>query len=134
MLPLSEKIGGALPYFTDLHVNSFSASILGLCAGAGGLFVVMVMGTLLFRREAMGYGDVKLMAFIGAILGWEGVLVTFIIACLAGTIIGIPSKLLSKNSYLPFGPYLAIGAACTLFFKPEILEGFKKYLSLFAGI
>lgn len=131
---LSEKIAEIIPLAGPGNVNSFLSSVLGVAAGAGGLFIVLVLGSMLFRREAMGYGDVKLMAFIGAILGAEGVLITFVIACLAGTVVGIPSKLITKSSYLPFGPYLAFGAAVTVFLEEEIIRGFGCYIDVFTGL
>lgn len=66
-------------------------------------------------REAMGYGDVKFIAMIGAFLGWKAVLITIMSACCFGAIIGLIQKWLSKDSKIPFGPYLALGAFIFIF-------------------
>jgi leader peptidase (prepilin peptidase) / N-methyltransferase len=65
-----------------------------------------------FPREAMGLGDVKLMALIGAFLGWPGVVFSIAAASVLGTAIGASLLLLcrSRNTQIPFGPYLALGA------------------------
>ncbi|MCX7712606.1 MAG: prepilin peptidase [Chthoniobacterales bacterium] len=64
-------------------------------------------------REAMGFGDVKLMAAIGAFLGWEGVLFTIFVGSVVGCLVGLIGVLMGKaerGTQLPFGPYLAFGA------------------------
>ncbi len=66
-------------------------------------------------REAMGFGDVKFLAMIGAFLGWKAVLLTLMAGCLIGALIGSVQKVLSRESKLPFGPYLALGAFLWIF-------------------
>ena len=58
----------------------------------------------------MGFGDVKYMGMIGGFLGWDGVLLGFLVAILAGALCGIVIKLVTKDSYMPFGPFLSLGA------------------------
>lgn len=66
-------------------------------------------------REAMGFGDVKFIAMIGAFQGWQAVLITIMAACCIGAVIGSIQKIFSKDSKIPFGPYLALGAFIFVF-------------------
>ena len=78
-----------------------------------------------YYREAMGFGDVKFMALIGAFLGWKAVLFTIFIASVSGTAVSLPAKILRKDSPLtriPFGPYLALGAMVWIFYGPDLLD------------
>ena len=78
-----------------------------------------------YYREAMGFGDVKFMAMIGAFLGWKAVLFTIFVASVSGTAVSLPAKILRKDSPLtriPFGPYLALGAIAWIFCGPELLD------------
>ena len=71
-----------------------------------------------FPREAMGFGDVKLIAAIGSFVGWEGILFTIVTASFVGTAYGLAAIALGKrerSSKIPFGPYLAVGAVIWLF-------------------
>lgn len=69
-------------------------------------------------REAMGFGDVKFIAMIGAFIGWPGVLFTVFVASVVGAVVGVLQKTLAREAWarpLPFGPYLALGAIVFLF-------------------
>ncbi len=100
---LSSKIGS--------YPAAFAASALGAGAGAGMTYFIRLVGTPLFRREAMGLGDVKLMAFLGAWLGWRAILITFMLGCLFGSIYGLVQlPFTRKMGEIWFGPFLALGA------------------------
>lgn len=79
---------------------------------------------------AMGFGDVKLMAAIGAFLGWQAVLVALVVSVFAGAIIGIILMAMKKGNKIPFGPYLAIGAVVALFWGESIINAYKGMLGL----
>ncbi len=81
-------------------------------------------------REAMGRGDLKFIAMIGAFQGWQAVLITLIAASMVGAIIGSIQKFASKESCIPFGPYLALGSFIFLFTGTAIWDW---YMSLFRG-
>lgn len=69
-------------------------------------------------REAMGYGDIKFMAMIGAFLGWQAVLFTLFVASIVGAVMGLLQKTIGREAWsqpLPFGPYLALGAFTWMF-------------------
>lgn len=105
-------------------------SIVGVLLGGGLLWAVAAGYAALAKREGMGGGDIKLLAMIGAFLGWRGVLVTVILGSLAGAVIGVGLIALAgadRRVPIPFGPFLALGALCALFFG-EALAGW--YLGL----
>lgn len=87
---------------------------------------------LVIPREAMGFGDVKFMATIGAFLGWQSVLFTLIAASFVGSIVGVGAMLLGGNQWsvrIPFGPYLALGALLWMFYGAEIWEWYFALMS-----
>ncbi|MBW1894312.1 MAG: prepilin peptidase, partial [Deltaproteobacteria bacterium] len=89
---------------------TMKASIIGILAGGGSLFLVAWVYKLITKREGMGRGDIKLLAMIGALIGWKGVLFTIYAASVAGTLVGIPVILLNKKNFrfaIPFGPFLS---------------------------
>ncbi len=95
-------------------------SVLGFFAGGGSLFFVAVIGKIIFKKDAMGGGDIKIMAGAGAFLGWDRVLFAIAIACFLGSIVGIIlilTKKLARQQAMPFGPYLAAGTYITLFLQ-----------------
>jgi leader peptidase (prepilin peptidase)/N-methyltransferase len=115
-------IGVAASLFT--HKISLVDSVLGVLIGGGTLWIVAFGYQLLMKKEGMGGGDIKLLAMIGAFIGWKGVLLTIFLSSLIGTIANIPGMLLSKkffNYKLPFGPFIAIAAIVDVFFGQEII-------------
>ena len=108
-------------------------SVLGVLVGGGLLWALAWASPYLFGREGMGGGDIKLLAMIGAFLGWKPVLLTIMVGALVGSVIGlglIALKVMRRDQYLPFGPFLALGAVVSLFFYRELLTW---YLGLIAG-
>ncbi len=111
------------------HLASLAASAVGAVAGGGSIWLVGVLGKLVFRKDAMGFGDVKYMAMIGSILGWRAVLLTFVLACLAGSVFGIGKyAVVRRMGYVPFGPFLSFGALFMLFWPGLIDAALQGYL------
>ena len=82
-------------------------------------------------REAMGFGDVKFMACIGAFLGWKGVLFTLFAGSISGAVIGLLMMACTggrSGGRIPFGPYLALGALLWVFFGPELLDLYETWV------
>jgi len=103
---------------------SFSNSLLGILCGGGSLFLIATGYQWLFKREGMGGGDVKLLAMIGAFLGWKAVIVTILLGSLIGSITGIILMVSKGKDFkyaIPFGPFLSLGAVAALFYGERII-------------
>jgi len=94
---------------------------LGALVGGGALIVIGWVAQKIWKREAMGGGDIKFMAAIGSYVGWKGALTTLMFGSMVGTLVSIALIMLGRlkrKDYIPFGPYLALGAMNTWFFHP----------------
>jgi len=92
---------------------SVKDSLIGVLLGGGSLYVVASAYHLITKREGMGGGDVKLLAMIGAFIGWKGVLFTILCSSFIGTVVGVTLMLVfsADSKYaVPFGPFLSLGA------------------------
>jgi leader peptidase (prepilin peptidase)/N-methyltransferase len=98
------------------------AAVVGAIVGGGVTWAIRALGGAVFRREAMGFGDVKLMAMIGAFLGWRDALLTMLLGCVAGAVLGGLGLMLGGAAKIPFGPYLALGAVAALFVGDEVVD------------
>ncbi len=113
-------------------------SFLGILIGAGGLFLVGKTYELIQKREGIGRGDVKLMAMIGAFLGWKAVLFVFLLSSFLGSLVGVFLMIFRRfglQSQLPYGPFLSLAAVLQLFWGISILNAYfslvKRLFSLF---
>ncbi len=100
-------------------------ALLGAFVGAGFLWVIAYIYEKTRGIEGLGFGDVKMMAFLGTFLGWFGSLFTIFFASLIGAIVGITAayvlKAKDKGKFeIPFGPFLALGAIVYIFFGENI--------------
>ncbi len=123
-IPDRVTIGGMiifpiLSYFVpELHnaptqLAGLIAGLIGGIVGFGSFWLIGVLGKLAFKKEAMGFGDVKLMGGLGALLGWQAVLFILFFSALIGSIVGIGLMTSGKKelqSQIPYGPYLAVAA------------------------
>ncbi len=103
-------------------------ALVGAAVGGGVLWIVAVVGTWAFRKEAMGGGDIKMLAMIGAFLGWKGALLTIFLGALAGTAVFVPLAW-KTDKLVPFGLFLAVGAALAFYVGDHLLAW---YLGAFA--
>lgn len=109
-------------------------SLAGVAVGGGLLWGLAWVSPYLFGKEGMGGGDIKLMAMVGAFLGWKPVLLAIMLGSLIGSIVGvtlIALRVMNRNEYLPFGPFLAVGSLVALFLHQPIVDW---YWSLFEGV
>lgn len=100
-------------------------SLIGIVVGGGSLLAVAWGYRLLTGKEGMGGGDIKMLAMLGAFIGWQGVLFTIMASSFIGTTVGIALMIrMGKDMKLavPFGPFLAIGALLYLFFGPRLID------------
>jgi len=112
---------------------SWSDCMLGILAGGLPLYLVGLIGTLITGREAMGGGDVKLMAMVGAFIGWKLVLLALFLGVLLGAVIGVVIKAMSKNQGLteiPFGPMLSAGSLIAALYGEKIISWYLGLLNI----
>ena len=118
---------GLLAAATVLPISWWD-SLVGLLCGGGVLFFVVWISPYIFGREGMGMGDVKLLAMLGAFLGWKATLLTLLLGAFSGAMVGltlIVTKLIKRSEPIPFGPFLALGAILALFFGDGIIEWYS---------
>lgn len=104
---------------------------IGLTVGFGLLFAVAWFGEKAFKKEAMGFGDVKLMGAIGAFLGWQATLFTVFVSSFLGSVVGlglIVFRNAKMQSRIPFGPYLSVAALIWVFWGPALVRLYAKLL------
>lgn len=119
VLGLLLALGGGAPGF--LH------ALLGAAAGFALLWVVAKAGAWVFKEEAMGGGDIKMMAMVGSFVGWRGVLLTVFAGAALGSLIFVPLSL-KKKRLVPFGVFLAVGAVVTFVFGDAIIGWYGHFL------
>jgi leader peptidase (prepilin peptidase)/N-methyltransferase len=107
---------------------NWSQSLIGLLVGGITFFLVGALGQLLFRKEALGFGDVKFAGMLGAFLGWQNLILVLILASFLGSVVGIATIVLSgrkgKSTYIPFGPFLVAGALIAMYFGDAIIRAY----------
>ncbi|MEE9610742.1 MAG: prepilin peptidase [Desulfatiglandales bacterium] len=111
---------------------SWLDSMIGIIAGGGFLYLVAIIFERLTGREGMGGGDIKLLAMIGAWMGWKALPFIILMSSLGGLLIGGGALLVTGQGYrvkIPFGPFLALGALIYFFFGSELVAWYFRFLS-----
>ena len=147
IIPDEISVGGMIIGFilisitgVKMHPSSFNYrpllnSFLGIVSGGGIIYITGFLFDLVYFKllkrppiqgetESMGGGDVKLLAMIGAFLGYKRVLATFFIAPFFGLIIGLFNLILRKDHTIPYGPFLSLAALISLFWAKELFDLF----------
>lgn len=107
-----------------ININIAIDMLLGMIAGAGIFLFITLVGGLIAGKEAMGFGDVKLMGGLGLFFGWRTIIIISLIAFLLGAIVGITLMLRKKkksDEYIPFGPFIVISAVIAMFVPFKLL-------------
>ncbi|MFP6577013.1 MAG: A24 family peptidase [Pirellulaceae bacterium] len=94
----------------ELHWRGLLTALLGMAFGGGVIWSVRLIGGYAMQQEAMGFGDVTLMAMIGAFLGWQSTLIVFFLAPFAALLIGLIQLISIRRTDIAFGPYLALAS------------------------
>jgi len=113
--------------FSNDSLYALKESFLGVLVGGGLLYLTALAGEIVMKKEAMGGGDVKLLAMIGAFLGWRPVLLAIFFGSIIGSVVSlalIGLKIKKRTDYIPFGPYLSLGAVISLFYKGSTFLGY----------
>jgi leader peptidase (prepilin peptidase) / N-methyltransferase len=107
-------------------------SLIGIITG-GGILYIIAWGYFLWRKiDGMGGGDIKLLAMIGAFLGWQSLPFVILASSLSGTVVGLLAMIKQKKggqTRIPFGPFLSIAAIAYLFFQEKIFLLYEIYLN-----
>lgn len=145
IIPDEISVGGVvlgliLSTFRGIKLNPFVFnlrptfdSFLGIIIGGGILYLTgFVFDVIYFKilkrppiqgeTESMGGGDIKLLAMIGAFLGWQHAILTFFLAPFLGAVVGIINLLVKKDHTIPYGPFLSLAALTSIFFADKIIQ------------
>lgn len=113
--------------FPQLHEvvsrwRSVLSSLLGALVGGGSIYLMGLLGKAIFKKEAMGGGDVKLLAMVGAFIGWRLTVLAFFLGPFFGSVVGIYLKLRKKVDIIPYGPYLSLASIVSILWGEQILR------------
>jgi leader peptidase (prepilin peptidase)/N-methyltransferase len=106
------------------------ASLLGVLLGGGSLWALFEIWVRLRHEEPLGGGDVKMLAMIGAFLGWKQVVLTLLLSSSAGSLVGLGLIAIGKGnlkSKLPYGTFLAVGAAASSLFGDAVIAWYVSF-------
>ncbi len=112
------------------HWHGLAASLAGVGGGGGVVWAVRIIGTRVLRQEAMGFGDVTLMAMVGAFLGWQAAVVVFLIAPAFALLVVSMSWMVKYHRTIPFGPYLSLGAVTMVLWWQPVWGHMKPFFQL----
>jgi len=110
--------------FSIVTEPGWLSSLIGIALGGGSLWLIAEAYYRVRHEEGLGMGDVKMLAMIGAFLGWQLTLMTLMMASFAGSIVGLALILSGRGGMkyaLPFGTFLAMGAALAVTVGPDVL-------------
>jgi leader peptidase (prepilin peptidase)/N-methyltransferase len=115
---------------------SWQDSLIGLLVGGAFFYAVSYSYYLIRKQEGLGGGDIKLLAMLGAFLGWQSLLFIIFASSVSGSIVGLLAMRSQKKggaTRIPFGPFLAISGLVYLLFRPQVRQLFQLYLDFVAG-
>ncbi|MEX0718895.1 MAG: prepilin peptidase [Planctomycetaceae bacterium] len=112
------------------HWHGLAASIAGIVVGGGMVWGVRIVGGWVLKKEAMGFGDVILLAMIGGFFGWQGAVIVFFVAPVAALAVVIASFAFRRAKELPYGPYLSLAAFAVVIAWPSFWRQTERIFSL----
>lgn len=116
--------------FASPHWHGLAVSVAGLLVGGASIWGIRLIGQWVLRQEAMGFGDVILMAVIGSFLGWQPTLVVFFIAPALALVVVMFSWIFRRQREIPYGPYLSLATIFVLFGWQTIWEKSERFFDL----
>ncbi len=112
------------------HWHGLAVSLAGLVVGGGAVWIVRILGQWVLRREAMGFGDVILMATIGSFLGWQPTLIVFFLAPLCALVVVAACWIFRRDREIPYGPYLSLATLVVILGWKDIWPRTERFFSL----
>ena len=109
---------------TNAGISIFMNNMLGMIVGGGIFLIITLIGGLIAGKDAMGFGDVKLMSTLGLFFGWMNIIMVAVIAFLLAAVISIiilVSRKKKVDEYIPFGPFIVISAIIAIFVPSTVL-------------
>ncbi len=109
---------------TSMGLSTFTDSLLGMVVGGGIFLFITLIGGLIAGKEAMGFGDVKLMGAIGLFFGWIPIIIISVVAFLLAAVISIGILIVRRrklNEYIPFGPFIVASSFLVVFVPFDLL-------------
>ena len=119
---------------TNLGINIFIDNMLGMIVGGGIFLLITLLGGLMARKEAMGFGDVKFMAALGLFFGWMNIILISVMSFLFAAIVSIIILITRRKKfteYIPFGPFIVVASMIPIYIStPELMLVILKIFSL----
>jgi leader peptidase (prepilin peptidase)/N-methyltransferase len=112
------------------HWHGLAVSLAGLVVGGGSVWVVRILGQWVLKREAMGFGDVILMATIGSFLGWQPTLIVFFLAPLCALVVVAACWIFRRDREIPYGPYLSLATLVVIVGWKQIWPATERFFSV----
>lgn len=134
IIPDVISLPGVVAGFAFSFVNPYVGwqdSLIGIAIGGGSLYAVAKIYFLWRGQEGMGGGDIKLLAMLGAFLGWQSLPFIIFASSLSGSVVGLLAMAVQKKggqTRIPFGPFLSLAGLCYMFFSEWITFYFNLYL------
>ena len=117
-----------------LPLNTALTSLIGVVVSGGLVLLAGEIGRLILRKECMGLGDVKLMAMVGGVLGWQIGVSVFFIAPFFGLIHGLHSLMFKRQHVIPYGPYLSMATVASVFLQRHLRQFVDVFIWTFREI
>lgn len=116
------------------RLDAVVASFIGILTGGGLVLFTALLGAVVFKKDAMGMGDVKLMAMVGGIVGWKLSVIIYFLAPFFALLGAIPLLWLRKGRKLPYAPFLSIAALMALSFQGPFIRFLDSRLFMLSEI